>query len=49
MGGGSIAQWLAFLLPDPSAPGSNLGFGVFSEKIIDVAKLIDSSDLLIVD
>ena len=26
VGGGSIAQWLAFLIPNPAALGLNLGF-----------------------
>ena len=38
-GGGSIAQWLAYLLLDPAAPGSNHVSWVFSEKILDVAQL----------
>ena len=43
--GGGIAQWLAFALPDPAAPGSNPGVpDIYSEKkkhfqrkIVDVA------------
>ena len=42
-GGGSIAQWLAFLLPDPAALGSNHGSGGLFEKNSDVAVLIDST------
>jgi len=35
---------IAYLLPDPAALGSNRGSGVFSEKISDVAVLIDGKD-----
>ena len=28
--GGSIAHWLAYLFPDPAAPGLNPDSGVFS-------------------
>ena len=34
--GDSIAQWLAYLFPDPAAPSLNHGSGVFLEKIYDV-------------
>ena len=39
---GSIAQWLAYLRPDPAAPGSIPSFtGILSvQKIIDVAEAI---------
>ena len=37
-----MAQWLAFLLPDPVALGSNRGSGVFTEKTSYVAVVIDS-------
>ena len=44
---GSIAQWLAYLLPDPTALGSNHGSGYYSEKkVINGAVLIVSSALL---
>ena len=38
----SIAQWLAYLRPDPAAPGSIPSFtGILSDqKIIDVAEAI---------
>ena len=37
----SKAQWIAYLLPDPTAPGLNRRFGGFLEKISDVIALID--------
>ena len=40
-GGGGIAQWIAYLLPDPTVLGLNHGSEVFSEKISDAAMLID--------
>ena len=35
--GGSIAQWIASVLPDPAAPGLNHSSGVFIQKNLDVA------------
>ena len=39
--GGSIAQWLTYLLPDPAAPGLNPSIPeIFSEeKIVNVAEV----------
>ena len=38
-GGGSIAQFLVYLLPDPAAPGSFPSKKISEEKIIDVAEV----------
>ena len=39
--GGSITQWLAYLLPDPSTPGLILSAPEFfsEEKTVDVAEI----------
>ena len=29
----ALAQWLAYLIIDPAAPGSNPGFGVFTDNL----------------
>ena len=42
----SIAQWLASLLLDPAVPGSNHGSGFISDKISNVAVLLDSGLLV---
>ena len=41
VGGGSIAQWLAYLLPDPAAPGliTSVSKNVSEEKIVDIAEV----------
>ena len=43
--GGRIAQWLAYLFPDPAAPGLIYSSTVFfiSGKIFNVAVLIDAT------
>ena len=38
----SIEQWLAYLLPNPAAQGSSLGFGVL-KKNYDAAVFIGST------
>ena len=37
-GGGNIAQWFAYLLPDPAAPGliPSIAKNISEEKIVDV-------------
>ena len=42
----SIAQWLASLLLDPAVPSSNHGSGFISDKISNVAVLLDSGLLV---
>ena len=39
----NIAQWLAYLIPDPAAPGLNHRSRVFSIEKYDLAELIDST------
>ena len=43
---GGKARWLTYLLLDQADLGLNHGSRVFSEKIIALAELIDSSALL---
>ena len=39
--GGSISQWLAYLLPDPAAPGSipSIPLKFSEEKVFDIAEV----------
>ena len=40
-----MAQWIAYLLPDPAPPGTNHRI-VFFRLMIDVAEFINNSALL---
>ena len=41
--GGSIAQWIAYMLLDPAASGLYHSSGIFSKKIYNASALINST------